>query len=210
MGAAARLLLVLAYLAVAHVASVTGDSRFAALALLAVAVLALFAPLLQGRIAAWLALAAAAAAAWQWSGSAALWWPLRLVPVAFVALVAAAFARTLREGRVPLVTRIAAALRGTAPAALPPAEQGYARRVTLAWAVLLGALALADLWLALHATPEQWSWLANIGDYVVIAGFMALEFAWRRHRFPAQREGFAAFLRRMAALGPAFWRTVAS
>ena len=88
--------------------------------------------------------------------------------------------------------------------------QAYARAVTRAWAWLLGALALFDLWMALHATPEQWSWLANIGDYVVIGGFLLLEFAWRRRRFPAEARSFPAFVRGMLALGPAFWRGVAS
>ena len=64
--------------------------------------------------------------------------------------------------------------------------------------------------MALHATPEQWSWLANIGDYVVIAGFMLGEFAWRRRRFPDTPRGFLRFVRAMAALGPRFWRTVAA
>src|SRR3546814_14593396 len=94
-----------------------------------------------------------------------------------------------------LVARIVAALDATTPAALPADLQAYARRLTQAWALLLAALALFDLWMALHATPEQWSWLANIGDYVVLLGFMLGEFAWRRQRLPGAHRGFFRFLR---------------
>ena len=103
-----------------------------------------------------------------------------------------------------------AALDGSTPQALAPELQAYARRLTLAWALLLSALAAFDLAMALLASREQWSWLANIGDYVVIGGFMLLEFAWRRHRFPGRHRRFIDFIRRMVGLGPAFWRGVAS
>lgn len=202
--------LVVAWLVLAHLASVSGDGRLAAAALWCIVALVLAPALLRGRPLAWGVLAAAAACAWWLAPTPFPWLPLRLVPVAFVALVAFGFARTLRRGRVPLVARIVAALDGTTPGALPADLQAYARGLTLAWAALLAALAVFDLWMALHATPEQWSWLANIGDYVVIAGFMLGEFAWRRRRFPGTPRGFLGFLRAMLALGPRFWRTVAA
>lgn len=209
MGGWLRAALVLAYLVLAHLASVSGDTRVAALALMAIVLLALAGPLLRGRPGAWGLLAAAAFASWAWSGSAWLWLPLRLVPATCVALAAWIFARTLVRGRVPLVTRIAAAIEGTTPSALAPAVRAYSKRVTTGWAGLLALLAVFDAWIAFYGTPEQWSWLANIGDYVVIAACFLLEFAWRRHRFPEQ-PGFTLFLRRMLALGPGFWRTVAA
>jgi len=201
--------LVVAYLVLAHVASVGGDSRFAALALLAIVLLVLAPALLRARPLAWLALALAAAALWR-APAPHLWMPLRLVPVVFVAFVAIGFGRTLRHGRVPLVTRIVAALDGTTPAALPMALQAYGLALTRAWMWLLGALAAFDLWMALRATPAQWSWLANIGDYVVLLGFMLGEFAWRQHRFPDRDRSFLGFLRGMVALGPRFWRSVSA
>lgn len=203
-------LLVVAWLVLAHLAVVGGDGRHAAAALLCIVALLLVPALLRARPLAWLVLAAAAVSGWWLAPTPYLWLPLRLVPVAFVALVAFGFARTLRRGNTPLVARIVAALDATTPAALPADLQAYARRLTQAWALLLAALALFDLWMALHATPEQWSWLANVGDYVVILGFMLGEFAWRRHRFPGAQRGFLRFLRAMVALGPGFWRTVAA
>lgn len=205
-----RIALAVAYLVVAHLASAGGDGRLAALALFDIALVVLLRPLLQLRIVAWLALAAIAIALWRLAGTAHVWTALLMVPVAFVAFVGLGFARTLRAGSVPLVTRIVAALDGVAPSALEPEVRQYARRVTLAWAVLLFALAVFDLAMALLASRVQWSWLANIGDYVVIGGFMLAEFAWRKRRFPGRHRSFVDFMRRMLALGPAFWRKVAA
>ena len=103
-------LLAVAYLVVAHVARVSGDGRFAAVALLLVVALVLVPALLRGRLPAWLLMAVAALLAAWLAPSTVLWLPLRLVPVAFVGLVAFGFARTLLAGRVPLVPRIVAAL----------------------------------------------------------------------------------------------------
>lgn len=202
--------LVAAYLVLAHLASVGGDGRHAALALLAIVLLVLVPALLRGRARAWLALAACAALLWRLAPTPWPWQALRLVPAAFVAVVGYGFARTLRAGRVPLIARIVVALDGVGAEQLPDEVRRYARRLTLAWALLLAALALFDLWMALHATPEQWSWLANIGDYVVILGFMLAEFAYRKRRFPGQPRSFLGFLKAMLALGPRFWRSVAA
>lgn len=205
-----RIGLVAAYLVLAHLASAGGDPRWAALALFDIALLVLLRPLLRPRALAWLLLAALGAGLWWLVGTPHVWPLLLAVPVAFVAFVGFGFARTLHAGSVPLVTRIVAALDGVPADVLEPEVRDYARRVTLAWAVLLFALALFDLAMALLASRVQWSWLANIGDYVVIGGFMLAEFAWRKHRFPGRHRSFLDFLRRMAALGPGFWRTVAT
>jgi uncharacterized membrane protein len=212
-----------AYPLLAHAATLSGDGRVAALAALDLVLVALAAPLLRLRLPAWAAFAAATfVAAWLARGPHALL-PLLLAPPAFVAVVGCGFARTLRAGRVPLVGRIAAALDGVEWTALPGPLRAYTRRVTLAWALLLGALAAVDTALALLAVPggllarlgvapafpvaeARWSWFANIGDYAVIGGFMLAEYGYRRLRFPAQARGFLAFLQRMARLGPSFWR----
>jgi uncharacterized membrane protein len=59
---------------------------------------------------------------------------------------------------------------------------------------------------AFAVSEAQWSWFANIGDYLLIGAFLLLEFGYRRWRFPRRGHDFAGFLRSMAALGPAFWR----
>ena len=220
---ALRCLAAVAYPLLAHAATLSGDGRLAAAAALDLVLLVLAAPLLRGRPLAWAGFALAAlAAAWLARGPHALL-PLLLAPPAFVAAAGWAFARTLRGDRVPLVGRIAAALDGVAWPALPAPVRAYTRRVTGAWAWLLGGLAAVDTALALLAVPggllaqlgivpafaiaeADWSWFANIGDYVVIGGFMLAEYGYRRLRFPEQAQGLFAFLQRMARLGPSFWR----
>lgn len=201
-----RIALMVAYPLLAHAAAATGSGWLAALAAFDIALVLLIDALVRSRAAAWWSLAAIAVAlAWLARTPHALL-PLLLAPPAFVGLVGWAFARTLRAGRIPLVGRIAAALDDVPWERMEPDVQRYTRQVTWAWALLLGALAAADLALALLAPPLQWSWFANIGDYLVIGGFMLVEFGYRRLRFPRRGPGFAGFLRRMASLGPGFWR----
>jgi len=224
--AALRLLLALAYPLLAHLASSRGSGVLAAVALADIAAIVLLQPLLTRRPWAWgvAALLAAGLVALAQSRYAQL--PLLLVPVAFVALVAWAFARTLRAGRVPLISKIVAALEHKPAAALEPRLHHYTRRLTAAWAVLLAALALANLVLALLAVPNgllasfgavppitvserQWSWFANLLNYGLVAGFFIGEYALRRRWFPNRPyRNFAEFLRQMGALGPEFWRTL--
>lgn len=218
-----RVALAVAYPLLAHLAAATGIGWIAGLAAFDIALLVLAPALLLGRALAWAALLAIALAlAWLASTPQALL-PLLLAPPAFVAMAAWAFARTLRPGRIPLVGQIASALDGLPWAELEPDVRRYTGSVTWAWALMLAMLAAADLVLALLATPggllarlgldvpwpvseAQWSWFANIGDYVVIGGFMLAEFAWRRRHFPQAGQDFLGFLRGMAGLGPAFWR----
>jgi uncharacterized membrane protein len=176
-------------------------------------------------VGAWLWLVAALAAlAWLARTRYALVPPL-LVPVLFVGLVAWGFARSLRAGRVPLITRIVAALEGREPAQLEPDIAGYARRLTGVWAAVLSVLAIVNFTLALLAVPRGllaafgistpwpvderlWSWCANGATYGLVGGLMVAEFAWRSRRFPGRYHGPLDFARRMAALGPGFWNAL--
>ncbi|WP_242112060.1 ketosynthase [Luteimonas aquatica] len=219
----AQILLALAYTLLAHLASAYGDARFGVAALVALWLMLLLQPLAKGRMRAW-GLLVLLLLGTAWLARAGLTEvPLLLVPVAFVAMISAWFARSLRPGRVPLITRIVAALDGTTPPQLAPALGDYARGLTRAWAWALAALAAFNLLLALIAVPDglvarlgghpplaisaaQWSWLANIGTYGVLGGFFAIEYQVRKRRFPGRYHSFADFLRRMAGLGPAFWK----
>lgn len=62
-----------------------------------------------------------------------------LIGVAANLLIAWRFAATLRPGAVPLITHYAR----HDPAGLPPRAERYTRRLTAAWAILLGVFALA-------------------------------------------------------------------
>ena len=88
---------------------------------------------------------------------------------------------------------------------------------------MLASLALLNLLLALIAVPDgllarfgvaaplsitrtQWSWFANLCNYGIVGGFFLLEYQLRKRHFPGRYKNFLDFGRRMAALGPTFWR----
>lgn len=221
---ALRTALALAYPFLAHAANVRDDGALAAFALGDLFVILLLGPLLRLERWAWASLVAAVAAlAWL---AQAPWatLPLLAPPVVFVGLVVWIFARTLRRGRVPLITRMAAAVHARPVADLDPALAAYTRGLTGFWAALLGALCLVNLALAVFAVPEgllaqlghptplpvvdaRGSLFANLLIHGVVAACFLGEYAWRRHRFPDQPyEDLPDFLRKLAALGPGFWR----
>lgn len=218
-----QVLLAVAYALLAHAASLRQSDAGAAAALVALVLLLLAAPLAARRPWAWLALPLLLAATWaiHRSGHAAL--PLLLVPVAFIALIGSWFGRSLRPGRVPLITRIVAALEGLPADQVAPDLRAYTRVLTAAWAGLLALLATINLLLALIATPagllasagvaapvtitrEQWSWFANLLNYGIVGTAFVAEYWVRKRWFPDRYRSFAEFLRKLAALGPVFWR----
>lgn len=224
--AALRLVLAIAYPFLAHWAShrAGGGGAVAALALLDLVVVVLLQPLLQRRRWAWATLALLALTLWRLVPTPYPQLLLLAPPVLFTALVGFWFGRSLRAPRVPVITRIVAALEQTTPPQLPPDLVIYTRRLTAAWAGVLAGLALANTVLALIAVPDgvlarlgqapvltvsqtTWSWFANLLDYGIVGGFFAGEYLLRRRWFPQRPyRNFVDFLRRMAALGPTFWR----
>jgi uncharacterized membrane protein len=222
--AALRLLLLMAYPPLAHYAGTRHSPTLAALALGDLALLVLIEPLLRRRLAAWLVLAATVLALIALARSRFALTPLLLVPSVFTAMIGGWFARSLRPGRAPLIAKVVGALYAQAGMPLTPQHHRYTRQLTMAWALLLALMTLLNLTLALIAVPDgmlarfglvapvtvtnaQWSWIANIANYGVMGGFMLVEFQWRKRVFPVRPYRNAVdFARRMAALGPAFWR----
>ncbi|MDQ3228684.1 MAG: ketosynthase [Pseudomonadota bacterium] len=218
-----RAVLAVAYAVLAHQASARQDNLLAALAIVVLVALVLLAPLLQGRIAAWLGLVAGALGAAWLMQTPYVQAPLLLVPFVFIMLVAWWFARSLKPGRVPLISKIVAALEKSTADELTPDLRHYTRALTAAWAVLLAAIAVSNITLAMIATPAgllaqfgvqpavtvsqaQWSWFANFLDYGIMGSFMLAEYLYRKRRFPGRYKNFADFARRLAGLGPVFWR----
>src|SRR5262249_45963160 len=111
--------------------------------------------------------------------------------------------QTLLPGRTPLIEQVVHVLhdQGVAP---ENAALVYARRLTLAWTILFVGLAVTNLLLALFASPEVWSLFANLIAYVIVVAFFAVEYAYRRHRFPKHpyRNVFE-FVQRLLASLPA-------
>ena len=224
--ALARLLLSVAYPFLAHAASTLRDPKLAALALLDIVLILLVVPLVRGRPWAWAVVAASIAALWSVQHSAVLPVLLLLPPVLFPWLVAWFFARTLREGQVPLISRIVSALEQCAPADLSPALKAYTRGLTRLWALLLAGIGLANLVLGVIAVPDgllmqlgyqpvvtvsqvAWSWFANLLDYGLAGLVFVIEYLVRIRLFPDRPyRNFPDFARRLGALGPTFWRDV--
>jgi hypothetical protein len=172
--------------------------------------------LVAGRRVAWaLWFAAVGIGAWlAWRGHAAL--GLMLLPVAINAAVAWLFASTLAAGSEPLIARAIVAIEGEERLA-QPGVAAYARALTIAWAVLLGAQALALAagavlavpggMLALAGVASPWPLPADLvvgyghgGGYLVVGTFFLLEFAWRHWRLrhlphPGPREFFGNLAR---------------
>lgn len=216
-------LLALAYTVLAHLSNALDRPVLGAIALALLAVMLLLAPMARRRWWAWLALPLLLLGVLALHEAGLVRAPMLLVPVAFVALVAWWFGRSLRAGRVPLITRIVARMDDVAPEAMAPDLRRYTRGLTAAWAWLLAVLALLNLLLSVVAVPDgllatlgassplpitrtQWSWLANVSNYGVIGGFFIAEYQFRKRRFPGRYDSFLHFLRKLAALGPAFWR----
>ncbi len=218
-----RIACAVAYPFLAHAASVRQSGVLAACALGALVGMALADGLVQRRASAWLALVLAVAGLAWLAGSRWAQLPLLLVPVAFIGMIGWWFARTLRAGRVPLISKIVAAMERVPAEQLEPRLRTYTRRLTLGWALVLGLLGLCNLVLAAVAVPNgllasfgiaapftvtdaQWSWFANWLNYGLVGGFFTLEYLYRKRRFPGRYRNFLDFAQRMSRLGPVFWR----
>jgi uncharacterized membrane protein len=117
-------------------------------------------------------------------------------PSALALAVGLWFARSLAPGREP---RIATYARREHGGELSEDVARYARRLTLAWAMLLFLIAGTGAALAAFAPLAVWSTFTNVVTYLVLAGCFAGEYVWRRLRFPdRQHASFLDHLRNVA------------
>jgi uncharacterized membrane protein len=194
--------LAFAYPLVAHLAVAWSSAKLTIAAIAMLAVSALLSSLVRGRLVAWLAVPLLIAACWWLANSSMHVQPLYLPPVLVPAFLAWIFGQTLLPGHTPLIEQLVHMLH--APDAVPEdAALVYARRLTLAWTVLFVALASTNLLLAVFAEPEQWSLFANLIAYVIVVAFFAVEYAYRRRRFPHQPyRNMLEFVQRLLASLP--------
>ncbi len=221
--AAVRPALAVGYLSLSHIATAHGSSRLAALAVGVIVLLVLTEPLWLRRPWALAVAAGAGVLLWLARDSSHIHIALLLMPVIFLLLLAWLFGRTLKAGRVPVIGKIVRALEGAEDGELSPELERYTRGLTALWTGVFITMALLNLALALMATPggllaragiappwpisdSQWSWFANWLNYGLVGAVFVIEFLYRKRRFPGRYKNAADFIRRMAALGPAFWR----
>lgn len=146
---------------------------------------------------------------------------LMALPVVFLGGLACFFARTLRRGREPLISRFVRLVEGDARLALPGVA-AYTRGVTLFWACLLGAMAVLSLAIALLAQPGGWlaafgmrapfavpgsllAWYPEAGCWAVLLAAFVGEYLFRRWHLraiphPDPRRFVAQIVRRWPAL----------
>jgi len=220
----APIIFAVTYPLLAHGASILKSPglTLASVAILAIAIL--FKPLTEGRRAAWLLLPLVAAAIIGLWRADAVSLVLFVPPVLLNVYLAWLFGHTLARNSTPLIERLVRLLQ---PPGVPaePAVIRYAGRLTRAWTTLFVLLATVNLGLAACATPggllesigaptplpisrSVWSLFANILNYVIVAAFFLLEYAYRRRRFPNRPyRNLPEFLRLAAAAGPALAAT---
>jgi len=187
--------LALGYPLLAHLAVVFGDARLQWLALVWVLTLSMWGALAARRGWAWLVLAVGAALLYRLvvlgHGLYALYVPPALIPAALFIL----FARTLRPGEMPLIAKIATAMRGEP---LPPPLVVYTRHVTQFWCGVFIVMFLSALVLAIWAPPSVWSLMTNAVHYLILGAVFVVEFIYRRMRFGALEPwGLFEYLRRL-------------
>jgi uncharacterized membrane protein len=193
--------LAIGYPIVAHMAVVSRSVVVTAVSLAVLASLFLLPRLVARSVASWCLLPVVIAGLLLLAHSHAAWLPLYATPVFVNIFGAWIFGHTLAPGQVPLIERIARLLHE---------EDGineriarYARKVTIAWMLFLGGLAVLNTTLALLASPngvlmilgfqpvvtvpvEVWSLFANFIDYVMAGVFFVAEYAYRQRKFPEQ------------------------
>ena len=133
---------------------------------------------------------------------------LGTLPVLVNAGLCVLFARTLRRGYEPLVTRVVRMVEGEDRLQIPGVA-AYTRAVTWYWALLTGVqvVLLAACWSWLHwpgasAPPVLRLWLHASGYALPVLAMLA-EYAWRRLRFRGQPHlAPHRFARRLVACWP--------
>lgn len=186
--------LFLAYPLLAHVATLLHSEVLAAVALAVFIAIPLLPLLRRGKPLAWLILILAVGALYLCARSGWARYLMFVPPVLIPLSVLWLFANSLRAGSMPVVTRVATAIRGPLPAELAL----YTRRVTQLWVGLLIMMALGSLLLALFASAELWSLMTNIMLYVLMGAVFVAEYGYRRWRF--RHLPHESFLAMIAAL----------
>ena len=208
-----------AYPVLAHFAIARNSAGLTIAALTLLAAISLLPGLARGAALAWLAVPLIGAAYWWLSGVDRLAVTLYVPPIIVPAFLACVFGTTLRSGRTPLISQLVRLLH--APQDEPEAAVwSYARRLTAAWTMLFVTLAVFNLLLAalvepdgllrsggfdppLSVTHELWSLCTNLLEYLVVAAFFVVEYAYRRQKYPHQPyHSMFDFVRRTVAAMP--------
>lgn len=129
-------------------------------------------------------------------GGKAIYLPSVVIPLLF----AGVFMVSLLPGRVPLICRIAIAVRG----GLSERMMGYSRQLTKAWVAFFLLISAEALALAIWAPLEVWSLFTNVLNYVFITAFFLLEYVYRKLIFKeVDIISFSQYIRALPRVGMA-------
>lgn len=198
-----KFLCALAYPFVAHLAVVRNSMALIVVAVALLLAVALLPALLRGSAAAWATVPIVGGVLWWLSRSTHSTLPLYIAPVLVPGFMAGVFGGSLLKGHTPMIAQLIRLMQQPADGEPDPAVWAYARALTGAWTLSFMVICAANLVLALLAEPngvllasgveppftiplEGWSWFANGIDYLLVAAFFLIEYAYRRHRFPRQ------------------------
>jgi uncharacterized membrane protein len=214
-----------AYPVLAHFAIARNSAGLTIAALTLLAAVSLLPGLARGALGAWLAVPLVGAASWWLSSVEQPVLALYLPPIVVPAFLAGVFGNTLRSGRTPLISQLIRLLQAPGDDEPESAVWVYARRLTAVWTAMFVALATFNLLLAAFVEPdgllrasgiepgialshEVWSLFTNLLEYLLVAAFFVIEYAYRRQRFPRQPyRNMFDFLRRMVAAMPRITRS---
>lgn len=174
-----RLVLAISYPLLAHASVLTGSRTLSCTALAVLAIVVLYPGLRRWNRHAWTGLAAFVAVAAALAVAGDSFWLMVTLSIALPALVAGAFVQSLRSGKTPIITLIAARMNNPLSTELAT----YTRRLTALWAGVIALLLLIELALAVFATPQAWSSYANGYVYAVLAAVFVVEYLYRRIRY---------------------------
>ena len=109
---------------------------------------------------------------------------LFLPPIAINAGLAWFFGRTLMPGREALISSFARMDHRE----FTPQLLAYTRGWTRVWAIFFIVMASVSGALAATGAIEAWTWFTAVGNYLCVVALFAVEFTWRRYRYPRKVE----------------------
>ncbi len=188
------LFLVLAYPLLTHAAIWLHKPSLQWAALTVLVAISIYDALKHKRLWAWLLLPGLSAALYGLVQLGGGIYALFLQPILLPAAMFTMFVTSLRPGSVPLITRFATAVRGT----LPDDLACYTRKLTFWWSVAFALLALSATSLAVFASHQLWSVMANFVHYLFLGAIFLGEYLYRLRKFQhLEHPGFFAYVRKL-------------
>ena len=220
-----QLVLIVLYSIAASVASAKTSHDFALLAFVVLGMMLFIEKILQKNLWAIVAMIGWSALGVYLYRSETIMVPLLLVPTFFLWVFAYFFLRPLMRGQPSLITRISAEVENVSVASLPAPILRYTKGLSWVWGIALFVIGTFNLILAcitvpggvadelgyapaVSITPVQWTWIANLGNYGIVAGIFIVEFIVRKRLFPERYASFVEFARKVGRIKPAFWQSI--